>query len=158
LVGALGLGDAVSQLERELSVSFVDDPGLQFIHRQRLFPLVEAALRLLKFSELPALFNPNGVCWGPYQSLKTALERDPRYGAANPILQPVNHVSGQRYLTPGAAATLAGMERGPATRAPRLGEHTDEILAGVLGLSEAEICGLHDREVVANPTESHPLP
>jgi 2-methylfumaryl-CoA isomerase len=32
-----------------------------------------------------------------------------------------------------------------------LGEHTDEVLAEVLGLSDAEIGGLHDRGVVASP-------
>ena len=34
-------------------------------------------------------------------------------------------------------------------RAPLLGEHTDEILADVLGLSDAEIGRLHADRVVA---------
>ena len=33
-----------------------------------------------------------------------------------------------------------------------LGEHTDEILAELLSLSEAEIGRLHDEGVVAGPT------
>ena len=43
--------------------------------------------------------------------------------------------------------TAAG--RLPARRAPLLGEHTEEILADVLGLSEAEIGRLFDAETVA---------
>lgn len=37
---------------------------------------------------------------------------------------------------------------GRGTVAPRLGEHTDEVLTRVLGLSGAELGGLHDRGIV----------
>jgi len=40
-------------------------------------------------------------------------------------------------------------ERRSVEPAPRLGQHTDEVLAGVLGLSAAEIGRLHDAGVVA---------
>lgn len=43
------------------------------------------------------------------------------------------------------------MPRVPPTRAPLLGEHTDEILLGLLGMSEAELGKLHDAGVVAGP-------
>ena len=36
--------------------------------------------------------------------------------------------------------------------APVLGEHTDEVLAEVLGLGDGEIGRLYDRGVVAGPT------
>ena len=36
-------------------------------------------------------------------------------------------------------------------RAPLLGEHTDEILATILGLSDSEIGQLHDTGIVAGP-------
>ena len=43
------------------------------------------------------------------------------------------------------------LPRLPATPAPRLGEHTDQILLDILGLSEAEVGRLHDARVVAGP-------
>ena len=57
------------------------------------------------------------------------------------------------YLMPGIAARLL-RRRAPAPRSARRssGEHTDEVLADVLGLSEREIGGLHDQGVVAGPT------
>jgi 2-methylfumaryl-CoA isomerase len=38
----------------------------------------------------------------------------------------------------------------PPTRAPLLGEHTDEVLATILGLSDGAIGRLHDEGVVAS--------
>jgi 2-methylfumaryl-CoA isomerase len=36
-------------------------------------------------------------------------------------------------------------------RAPLLGEHTDEVLLDVLGLSEEELGRLYDKRIVAGP-------
>ena len=69
----------------------------------------------------------------------------------NPVFSMVDHPSGHRYLTPGAAASFSGLERGAPVAAPRLGEHTDEILSTYLGLSDAEIGRLHDLKLVAGP-------
>ena len=44
-----------------------------------------------------------------------------------------------------------GEDREPVHRPPRLGEHTEEVLADVLGLAELEIARLHDEGVVAGP-------
>ena len=39
----------------------------------------------------------------------------------------------------------------PAKLAPVLGEHTDQILLEVLGMSEGEVGRLHDQGIVAGP-------
>ena len=53
------------------------------------------------------------------------------------------------YLVPASPLNFSAAGRLPARRAPLLGEHTEEILADVLGLSEAEIGRLFDSETVA---------
>jgi 2-methylfumaryl-CoA isomerase len=50
---------------------------------------------------------------------------------------------------PGSPLEFSANERVPPAPAPQLGQHTDEILAGVLGLSGTEIGSLHDEGVVA---------
>jgi 2-methylfumaryl-CoA isomerase len=53
------------------------------------------------------------------------------------------------YLVPASPLDLTAAGRLPARRAPLLGEHTEEILADVLGLSQGEIGRLFDAETVA---------
>ncbi|MEJ2258880.1 MAG: hypothetical protein P8X98_18240, partial [Woeseiaceae bacterium] len=53
------------------------------------------------------------------------------------------------YLVPGTPFDFGAVPRAPARRAPRLGEHTDEILIDILGLSTAEVGRLHDEGIVA---------
>ena len=48
-------------------------------------------------------------------------------------------------------STSATAARLPPLPAPALGQHTDEILADVLGLPDHEIGRLHDKGVVAGP-------
>jgi 2-methylfumaryl-CoA isomerase len=52
---------------------------------------------------------------------------------------------------PGSPLWFDAVEREPVRRAPALGEHTEAILAEVLGLGAAEIGRLVDRGVVAGP-------
>jgi len=149
LVAALGLGERVGSLEKELGVSFARDEGARFEHRHRLAPLVQTAVAARAFAELTAAFEAGGVTWGPYQGLREAVDTDPYFNAANPILSEIDHPSGWRYLTPGSAATLPDSERRAPTAAPALGRDTDEVLAEVLGLTDGEIAGLHDRGLAA---------
>jgi 2-methylfumaryl-CoA isomerase len=55
------------------------------------------------------------------------------------------------YLMPATPLDFDRVPRLPAKPAPRLGEHTDQILLDILGLSEAEVGRLHDARVVAGP-------
>ena len=151
LVAALDLGQAVAGIESALGVSFAKDEGVRFVHRDLLTPLVEAAMGRRGVDSLAAAFETNGVCWGPYHTLKEALAEEPRLVSGNPLFNAVTHPSGLTYPTPGAAATLSHSERSAPLRAPRLGEHTDQVLSDILGMSAAQIAQLHDAGRVAGP-------
>ena len=74
--------------------------------------------------------------------------QEPRLFADNPVFAPVRHPSGA-YPTPGAAARLPADQRLEPQPAPRLGQHTDEVLMSLLGLSSTEVGRLHDAGLVA---------
>jgi 2-methylfumaryl-CoA isomerase len=145
---ALALTGAVAALEVELGVSFATDEGLRFTHRARLYPLFEAAFAARTAAQLTPAFDAGGVTWGAYQALEAALD-DPRLYKDNPAFETVRHPSGLSYPAPGAMATIPRDTRGPVRPAPKLGQHTDEVLADVLDLSANEIGRLHDAGVVA---------
>lgn len=149
LLSTLGIGEAIAKLEQELGVDFSADEGVRFEHREHLNRIVADAIGRRDRADLVGSFEGTGVCWGDYNTLHEAIGDPQLVAAANPLFAEVRHPSGQTYLTPGAAATLVGSTRGAAVRAPALGEHTDQILASVLGLSDGAIGKLHDEGTVA---------
>lgn len=148
LLAALDLGGRVAVLEGELGVSFARDEGLRFEHRERLFALAAEAVTQRTLDEIGPMLDGAGVTWSKYRSLGEALKTD-RLFARNPLFSDMLHPSGHRYPTPAAPAKIVGVERAAPVRAPSLGEHTDEILAEVLGLTGPEIARLHEAKLVA---------
>jgi 2-methylfumaryl-CoA isomerase len=147
LVKALAMAEAVARIEAERGVSFAKDEGVRFEHRDALAPLVEAAVAKRTAAELGPLFDSLGCCWGPYQTMIEAA-RDPVLVRDNPVFSTIEQASGLTYPVPGAMATIPQATRQPPIRAPRLGEHSDEVLADLLGLSSGAIGRLHDDGVV----------
>lgn len=150
LVRALGIESEVAQIEESRGVSFKSDEGNRFIHRDALFALVEAKVRSRSYADLVRDFDAFGVCWSLYRDLKEALDDDPELSSANPIFSNIPHASGLTYLTPGSATAFSGLARQDPVRAPKLGEHTEEVLSDVLGLTGGEIAKLHDLGTVAS--------
>jgi 2-methylfumaryl-CoA isomerase len=54
------------------------------------------------------------------------------------------------YLMPGSPLDFSALPRLAPHRAPLLGEHTDEVLTDVLGLSPREIARLQEQGVIAS--------
>ncbi len=149
LVKTLRLSDLVKALEAERGIDLAANEGVRFEHRDRLNPMVAAAVASMSLAEIEAAFAGTGVCWGEYRTLSQAMADGGPVDAGNPLFANVAHPAGHAYLTPGAPGTITDLAREMPGRAPSLGEHTDEVLAGVLGLASTEIGDLHDRKVVA---------
>jgi len=101
--------------------------------------------------EIRQSFAGTGVLWGQFQDFHQLVRDDPRCSAANPLFAEVEQPGIGSYLMPGLPLDFAAVPRVPSRPAPVLGEHTDTVLAEVLGLSSAEIGRLHDDGIVAGP-------
>ena len=149
LLKVLGLESDVAALEQERGVSFAKDEGVRFDHRDRLMPMIAAAIATRNAADLGEAFESNAVCWSTYRTLKEALSEDAYFSGDNSVLSKIDHVSGRSYLAAGFAGTSPSDKRNPPTPAPRLGANTDEVLTEVLGLDGGEIARLHDAGLVA---------
>src|SRR4029077_6710204 len=98
-------------------------------------------------------FAGTNVSWGPYQTFRQLVTEDPRCSTQNPMFEQVAHPGEGTYLMPRSPLEHVHRGRLPGSRAPRLGEHTDEVLGDVLGLGGRAIADLHDRGVVAGPSQ-----
>jgi len=154
LINALGLEHAIATLEARLGVSFARDESQRFRHRDALYPLFESAIASRSIASLASTFDAAGVTWSRYQSVHTAVTTDARLFTRNPLFERISQPSGNEYPAAGPVATVLGSAKDPPIPAPRLGQHTDEVLASVLGLGSAEIGRLHDAGTVAAPSES----
>jgi 2-methylfumaryl-CoA isomerase len=151
LTEATGLSDTFDAVARMMDVD-LDDEGGRFAAREVLGATLRPWVRARTLAEVGEIFDRHGVSWGPYQTFTQLVEEDPRCSTQNPMFAEVDQPGIGSYLMPGSPLAFSDAERLPAAPAPTLGEHTDEVLAGVLGLSGHEIGQLHDRGVVVGPT------
>ncbi len=149
LLAALDLVTEIAALENVLTVDFGANEGKRFEHRSTLYAMVEARIQALAYPACAALLEKHAVCWGPYRSVRQALAEDPRVSSANPMFSEVLHPSGVPYLTPGFPAAFDYVERQKAPSSPRLGQHTEAVLAEVLGMNDAQIGALLEKKLVA---------
>ncbi|MBA3304805.1 MAG: CoA transferase [Thermoleophilaceae bacterium] len=150
LVEASGLREAFELLERMMGVDLTKE-GDRFEAREVIGALLKPWTSSRTLAEIGEIFDAHGVSWGPYQTFKELVEQDPRCSPQNPMFEEVEQPGIGTYLMPGSPLDFGALDRVPVRRAPLLGEHTDEILADLLGLSDAEIGRLHDGGVVAGP-------
>ena len=132
-----------------------NDEGDRFEARYEIKAVMQDWAAARPFAAAAERFDALGVCWGPYQTFAELVENDPRCSTAAGLFREVAQPGVGPYLVPGSPLAFA-MGPGPApdglgdvSPAPALGQHTDEVLAGWLGLSASEIGRLHDAGVVA---------
>ena len=148
LVAVLDIAAEVAAIEAARGVSFATDEGVRYQHRDVLFPLVEERVRGWDRAALEAALEARGGCFGPYATM-TEAARDPVLVTQNPLFGRADNPSGADYPAPGPFANLPHQPRGVPLPAPRLGQHTGELLSELLHLSDREIAALADDGLVA---------
>src|SRR5262249_55092755 len=101
-----------------------------------VFEEIERWTMTMTKMEVMATLNPLNVACGPILSMKE-LSQEPSLRQTGTVVE-VDHPKRGKYLTVGNPIKLSDSPA-DVKRSPLLGEHTDEVLRTVVGLSDAEI-------------------
>ncbi|NCW20549.1 MAG: 2-methylfumaryl-CoA isomerase [Gammaproteobacteria bacterium] len=154
LLKATGMSAAIDQLAGRLQIDLTRE-GDRFAAREHLAELFAAWCSARDFAQVREIFEQHRVTWGPYRSVRQALIEDADLSTLHPMFSNVEQPDIGMTLAPASPLDFSRVPRLPAKPAPRLGEHTDEVLLEVLGLSSGEVGQLHDAGIVAGPEEDH---
>jgi 2-methylfumaryl-CoA isomerase len=131
----------------------LDQEGNRFRARNEISEVVAAWIGARPFADVAAQFDRHGVCWGRYQSVTQLVQRDPSCSVANPMFARVEQPGVGTLLMPSTPLDFSAAPRVAPRPAPRLGEHTEQVLHELLGIDAAAFGRLHDRGVVAARAE-----
>jgi 2-methylfumaryl-CoA isomerase len=148
LVEATEIGDRLPHLEAAFGLDLRQE-GDRFHARDSLAALIAPWVAARSLGEVAQAFDAHGVCWGAYQTFRQLLDEDWRVTDANPVFREIDQPGIGKVRVGGTPLAFSAAPRDDPRPAPRLGEHTEAILAGELGLSAAEVGRLFDAGIVA---------
>ena len=126
----------------------LSEEGARFAARHEIASVLAPWFEVRPYHQVADLLTKAGVCFGPYQSFRQLLSEDVDCSLDNPLFERVTHPATGTYLTPSSPIRFGLSANLKSLSAPKLGEHTNQILAEVLGLSSVEIGRLHDAGLV----------
>jgi len=107
---------------------------------------IAARTRGFERDALVAKLREHGLATGPVYRVDE-LMADPAFQSSGMLVKLKHGESGER-IVPGLPVRFSAFE--PVYRAcPEIGEHTDEVLSGLLGYSVDEIARLREQRVLA---------
>jgi crotonobetainyl-CoA:carnitine CoA-transferase CaiB-like acyl-CoA transferase len=129
----------------------VDDPRFaandrRRDHREELIPILEDVFRTRPGEEWLRLLSKAGVPCGPINTLDRVFA-DPQVAARNMVVE-MDHPKVGRFRSIGNPVKTPPMPEGPFEPPPMHGQHTEEVLMGMLGYSRKRIEELEEKGVV----------
>ncbi len=148
IVKATGQEQAIASLGESLGLDFSAE-GDRYAGREEICLLLEPWFAERDFATLTEQLEAAGVCWGKYQTVSELVHNDIDCSTDNPLFEQIEQPGIGEYLMPQNPLGFTAADKHSVRPAPRLGQHTDEILSDILGLSSGEIGRIHDAGIVA---------
>ncbi len=152
LAEAGGLAAKFATIEKSQGLNLKDEAH-RWQARKALAEAIEAWIGASTFAEVAGKLDKAGALWSAYVSPREMVAGHPLV-TENPLFQRVTQAGIGELWSVTSPFDFSDAVRLPAKSAPLLGEHTDAILSGILGLSSGQIGKLHDAKVVAGPASS----
>jgi 2-methylfumaryl-CoA isomerase len=148
LISTLNLEAEIKELETNTQLSLSIE-GNRFALRESVRGIIQRTVSKYKFSELEVKLKSGNVSWSAYQSFEELIDSDYRASIKNPIFSIKNQPNIGEIPNIASPIRFKKSINFEPENSPRLGEHTDQVLKKVLGLSELEIATLRANQVIA---------
>ncbi|MES2187887.1 MAG: CoA transferase [Pseudomonadota bacterium] len=113
------------------------DPGLRFAHKDEVDAIIQPWMLAQEKRDAMARLNAAGVPAGAVLDSSDLVQDESLF--ASGILNRVQHPTRGPVVLPGWPVKMSNSPTPPVSCPPLLGEHTDAILGGVLGMGADEI-------------------
>lgn len=152
LVAATGIEDAVLAYQSANGVDLALEAD-RFAAREVIVAMLAPFFAQRTLAEARVALDRSRACWGPYQDVAQMLAEDTRVSSTNPMFADVEHRAVGRALTARTPISFSAVPAVPPLVGPVLGQHSEEVLADVLGLPSGAISDLFDRRIIAGPDD-----
>lgn len=149
LAKAGGFADAFKKIESDKGVDLKLEAD-RWNARAELCAVIEPWVAGQTADEVGAKLKKEGALWAPYRTFRE-LAADKDTVLDNPMFTILDQPGVGRYPVAASPLQFSAVPREAPQPAPLLGQHTDEILSGILGLPGHEIARLHDDKVIGGP-------
>lgn len=147
ILQATGLSKQADAISRTTGLD-LDDEGERFQAHSAICSMLVPWIAAHTLAEVRVIFEQHRVLWGPYQDMRQLMNEDARCSLANPLFQRVEQPGIGMHLMPGSPLSFGAFPRPDVRPAPRLGQHTDELLRDIIGCSDTEIERLRAAAIV----------
>ena len=132
-------------------LDIIDDPRFRdgwsrTQHYYELAPILNEALKARTTDEWLEEFVGAGIACGPVNNIAQVAEH-PQVTARNMIVE-IEHPTAGKFKVANSPFNFARTPSGASGAPPDLGQHTSEVLTGLLGMKPAEVRRLKDAGVV----------
>lgn len=124
-----------------------DSNRVRLAHRDEIEGQVRAWTSSMDLMELVNLCDAAGLAAGPVFSAEEILN-DPHIRERGSVVSIDDPDLGRTVRLAGSAGRFSGFEGRVESLGPGVGQHTDDILGGMLGLSDEELAALRERAVI----------
>ena len=147
LVAMTGLTETIAALERSLDVDLAEEES-RYQHREVLTALLSSWFAQRSFDEVTKGLDASRVLWGTYRTVEH-LVTDPRsLMHLTDLMVDVDQPGVGRFPVPRPVLDFSGWSAGAPVPAPKLGQHTDEVLREALGFDDDRLAELRSRSVI----------
>ena len=150
IVEVTDTSDGIADIERKHGVDLREE-GARWKLRGEITKVLEPWFAARSVADFEDAFNAAGLTWSVFRSFAEALAKDPDLTSENPLFSELDQPGIGRYLVPGSPLCFSSLDRQEPKVAPRLGEHTEEVLADVARLPHNEIASLFDSGIASDP-------